>query len=309
MGQPLSIEDPTRTYFITTRTAEARLWLIKNQYLETRILSCLARCQDIHGAIIYAFILMGNHYHLIANFPRANRARFMRDFNSAVARLVGRYVGAHGRRAVWARRYAQQVLGCDEDITHWFLYAAANPVSSGLVEDINEYRSYNSFYDNAAMTVRNYPWIDWSQYLVKKRSNPLLSPDECTRTYQLKYSKIPEFENVPDTEYSSRVHQLLKAREKLYAEERRAAGRGFMGRVALFQQRIGSRPVHSKQSIRASRRPIVLTLFRNLRLALLKQYYLLKDQYIKSSKEYRESATHVRFPSGSYPPPRLAACH
>ena len=88
MAQPLSIESKDWVYFITTRTAGSRLWLVGNQGLENQILGYLGKYQQRYEAEIYGFILMGNHYHLMASFPKMNRALFMRDFNSAVARAV-----------------------------------------------------------------------------------------------------------------------------------------------------------------------------------------------------------------------------
>ena len=147
MSQPLSIENPDWVFLITTRTSGSRLWLVNNKQLLDSILGVLAKYSIKYKAILYGFIVMGNHYHLLAQFPERNKALFMRDFNSALARVVGRYVKQHGRRSVWARRYSCQALTRAEDVRNWFFYVALNPVSSGIVQDVSNYLSYNSFED------------------------------------------------------------------------------------------------------------------------------------------------------------------
>ena len=92
MSRDLSFEDPELTFFITTRTIASRLWFVNNRKLHRKVAAFLAKYQRKFGVILYAFIIMGNHYHLVARFPRGNKAKFLKAFNSIFARLVEKMV-------------------------------------------------------------------------------------------------------------------------------------------------------------------------------------------------------------------------
>ena len=303
MAQPLSIEDPEQTYLITTKTAGSRLWLINNEGLERYILGALARYQEIHGVILYAFVIMGNHYHLLARFPNANRALFMRDFNSAVARLVGRYVKVHGRRSVWARRYSHQVVPRAQDIRHWFYYVGLNPVISGLVRNNRNYPSYNSFYDAASGLERTFSWIDWSAYLLARRSRPEVKPQDYAKDYTLKFSKLPDNKASSDEEYQRELLKELLERQESEIQKRIAQGKGFLGVAKLKAQAVGSLPKNPKTSTRYSFRPLVLTLCGHTKNAYLKSYFYTLRLYNESSRMFRNGNRNIGFPLRTYPPP------
>src|SRR5262249_46352326 len=129
MSQDLSFEHPEFCFFSTTRTMNSRLWFINNMLLVDRILAFLARYQEIYGVIIYGFILMGNHYHLLARFPKGNKAAFFRDFNSIIAKLTGTCAKNFEGGKLWGRRVRSQVVPNPTDIKERFFYAALNPVS------------------------------------------------------------------------------------------------------------------------------------------------------------------------------------
>jgi REP element-mobilizing transposase RayT len=305
MAQPLSIEAPEKRYLITTRTSGSRLWFINNPALEEKILGCLARYREIHEVIIFGFILMGNHYHLLAQFPKGNRAAFMRDFNSATARIIGRYVSEHGRRSVWARRYSKEELPRDEDLMHWFFYLALNPVSSGLLPSINAYPSYNSFFDAIEGRVRTFRWIDWSKYLLKKRHNPNVTPDDFAKEYELSYTRLPNLKELSEAEYKSELLGRLEERTHDLVKERRENGKGFLGLKLLKRQRPGARPKNTKISHRYSFRPLVLTLCRETRSRVLEAYFAILDKYKKASKAFRSGELSADFPRGCYSPQRF----
>lgn len=305
MAQPLSIEDTSWTYLITTRTAGSKLWLVNNPELEKLILGILARYQEIYGVIIYAFVLMGNHYHLLARFPNRNRAPFMRDFNSAVARVIGRYVKAHGRRSVWARRYSYQIVPRNEDILHWFFYIALNPVSSGITRSIREYPSYNSFFDAARGHARKYSWIDWSAYLMKSRYNSSLAPSDFSREYTLRFTRLPGFSDLCDQDYFNKLHTILSERESTIVAQRESQGAGFLGVLKLRSQAAGSTPRTTKTSSRYSFRPLVLSLCPIARRRILDIYFAILERFRQASTAFRSGHLKTVFPSGTYRPPLL----
>jgi REP element-mobilizing transposase RayT len=283
------------------------LWFINNRKLERKVLGVLAKYQEKYEVTIYGFVLMGNHYHLLAKFPKVNRALFMRDFNSAVARLVGRYVGEHGRRSVWARRYSYQVLPRKEDVFHWFYYAALNPVSSGIVRGVDDYPSYNSFSDASRGIAIKYQWIDWSKYLMQRRYSPNLKPEDFTQEYTLQYSRLPGYEDLDQVTYEGLLKRELYQRQSKLVEERLHEKKGFLGLSKLRKQETGAKPLSTKTSTRHSFRPLVLTLCSETKRWFLQIYFGIKELFLKASAGFRAGNLTVDFPKGTYPPPRLAA--
>ena len=102
MAQELRIESPDSHKLITSRTVQSRLWFINNKSLEDEVLGYLAKYQEKYSVILHAFIFQGNHYHLLASYPKCNRAQFMRDFNARFAECTKRHVSEFGEGALFA---------------------------------------------------------------------------------------------------------------------------------------------------------------------------------------------------------------
>jgi REP element-mobilizing transposase RayT len=306
MTQPLSIENKDWIVFITTRTAQSRLWFINNKSLERDILSCLARYQAVYMVEIFGFILMGNHYHLIARFPHENRASFMRDFNAAVARLVSRYYHVKGRRSVWARRYAYQILPEDFDTEHWYLYLVTNPVSSGIVDDIARYPSYCSHQDLVTNRTRSFLWTDWSAYCLAKRTKRSVKLEEFQYRYELYISRLPKHRKLSLSAFAKIMSDKIRSRTFALIAERKKARRGFLGRQLLLLQKIGSFPRTTKESTRQSKRPVVLSVSVEAKKRMLQIYRMIKNQFLYASWLFRSGSFQYKFPPGTYMPTRYA---
>ena len=164
MSQDLSIEHPEYVFFSTTRTMNSRLWFINSPKLQERICAYLAKYQEIYEVIIYAFIIMGNHYHLLARFPKCNKRAFFKDFNSIIALLTDSYVEEFEGGKLWGRRVRSQVVGDASDVMDRFFYTVLNPVGAGICNKISDYTGYNCFHDAAHGINREYEIIDFKDY-------------------------------------------------------------------------------------------------------------------------------------------------
>lgn len=305
MSQPLSIENKEEIAFITSRTAGSKLLLINNKGLEQKILSCLARYQEIYSVVIYGFIIMGNHYHLIAKFPKMNRAIFMRDFNSMTARIISKYANVYGRRSIWGRRYAKQALPRYEDVENWFFYLCLNPISSKLVNNIEDYTSYNSFNDSVNGIEKEYSWLDWTKFMKAKRSNSNISDKHFTSFHKLVFTRLPGYEQMQKHSYINLMGSKLSERSKELVVKFNLVGKRFLGKKNLAKQKLGSIPKNSKISNRYSFRPLVLSLCKKTKSLFLENYFTIYNSYKELSILFRNGNFKIRFPSGTYPPPIL----
>jgi REP element-mobilizing transposase RayT len=303
MAQDISIEYPDKVVFITTRTMRSELWFVNNPKLEERIKAYLAKYAADYGAQLYAFVIMGNHIHIEAKFPNCNRARFMRAFNSIVAALVRMHCENFTEGKLWARRARSQPVPNDEDVENWFFYTALNPVSSGLVERISDYPIYNSFSDAISGITRTFSIVDWTDYNNRKRYNSNLTIKECTHKYELRYERLPGYEQMSRAAYKKLMLKRLEERRIEIIQNRRVEGKGFAGKKVLKKTVPGCRPHSTKKASRHSRRPLVLTLCKVTRAEFLDRYFKLLRWYKEASKLFRSGDLLAQFPPWTYRPP------
>ena len=120
---------------------------MNNPQLDQAILGYCAKYAARYGAHIYALAIEGNHVQMCAKFPQGNRASFMRDFNSSVARAIARLTPEFTGGRPFGRRYSVEFVSGSEDIEDRFFYTVLQPVQDGLVPKIREYPGFNCFHD------------------------------------------------------------------------------------------------------------------------------------------------------------------
>ena len=83
------INFPDALYHVTSRgNGRARIFFDDDD--RRRFLRQLRDNVDTHALMLYAFVLMDNHFHLLARTPRANLSQFMQRLNTSYA-LYARY--------------------------------------------------------------------------------------------------------------------------------------------------------------------------------------------------------------------------
>ena len=71
MARPLRIEDPGAVYHVMARGNRGRA-LFRDDHDRQRFLATLAEACEKTGWRIHAYVLMGNHYHLLVGTPAGN---------------------------------------------------------------------------------------------------------------------------------------------------------------------------------------------------------------------------------------------
>jgi len=300
MGYHPRIESPTLASFQTTRARNSELWFVNNRALEEAILGYAARYTTRYEVRLYALSIEGNHTQQVNHFPHANRAEYMRDFNSAVARAVPRYQQEYSGGRLWARRYSSEFLPGKEDIEEYFFYTVLQPVNDGLVDDIADYPGYNCFEDAVTGREREYKIIKWKQYNDAKRWDPQVSVEEFTEICVLKYTRLPGYEQMTQLEYEATMRKKLKERTAMVVSKR--GKKPSLGVAGLRSVRPGSRPHKTKTSHRYSRRPRVLSRNPERRSVCEAWYFQTHFEYRDCSKRYRNGDLSVVFPTGTYRP-------
>ncbi len=293
--------------FQTTRSRNSELWFVNNKELEEAILGYAARYATRYEVKLYALAIEGNHIQKAAGFPKANRAFFMRDFNSAVARAVPRYQRDYPGGRFWARRYSAEYMAADLDIEDRFFYTVLQPVNDGLVDDIRDYPGYNCFEDAVTGTERQFKVVRWKEYNDARRWNKSVSIDDFTEVCTLKYERVPGYEKLSQAKYVSMMRKKLK--ERTAAIIRARDGKPCAGAALLKETKPGARPKKTKTSGPKDHRPRIYAKNPERRSTAESWYFSIYFEYKGCSKRYRAGEADVVFPAGTYKPPLFTVAH
>ena len=294
------IETDQYATLATVRARNSELWLVNNRRLEEAILGYLAAFTKRYQTKLYAFAIEGNHTHNLSLYPLCNRAAFQRDLNSCMTRAVKRYVPTYPGGSLWARRYSGEFVPGPEDIEEEFFYVVLQPVKDGLVDRISDYPGYNCFHDAVNGIVRKYKVVNWTKYEEAKRWHERVNIKDFTEIVELKYERIPGYEDLSWKEYRELMLKKLEERRLEIISKRE--GKPCMGRTALLATRPGAVPHSTKTSTRTSHRPRVLSVIDERRARVRSWYFSIYWRYKDASKRYRAGEVDVEFPEGTYRP-------
>ncbi|OGR23969.1 MAG: hypothetical protein A2X83_01780 [Desulfuromonadales bacterium GWD2_54_10] len=144
MARPLRIEYPGAFYHVTSRGNEQKD-VFKSQKDREKFLSYLESATERYSAIIHAYCLMSNHYHLLLETPAGNLSQIMRHVNGAYTT----YFNIKRKRAghLFQGRFKAILVEADEYATELSRYIHLNPVRAGIVDRPEEYQwsSYRYF--------------------------------------------------------------------------------------------------------------------------------------------------------------------
>ena len=301
-SQPIRVECTDKAQLITCRTINSALWFVNNRKLEYMLLAYLAKYAEKYGVLLYAFTLVGNHYHMVAKFPLGQRSFFFRDFNARVAQAVKHCVPNYLGGPLFERRYTPQVLLLDEDVENYFLYCALQPVHSGLCERGSDYCDYNSFYDASSQIVRKFKLFNYGRYNAAKRYNSNISRKDFVQEYDLKYERLPGHEALSARDYKLKLQSKLEKRRKDIVHDRSVRNKGFLGRDKLLRVVPGSYPRNSKKG---GMRPLVLSVCREAKNRYLSWYFSVIGEFKSAVAKYRSGEFDVEFPAGTFRPPGM----
>lgn len=137
MARPLRISFPGALYHVTAR-GNAQQPIVRDDVDRSRFVERLAETSERHHVRCYAWVLMGNHYHLLVETPEAN-------VSAAVHHLNGVYSQAFNRRHarvghLFQGRFKSIVVERRVHLLELCRYVVLNPVRAGLVAHPSEWR-------------------------------------------------------------------------------------------------------------------------------------------------------------------------
>ena len=137
MSRPLRIQYPGAVYHIMNR-GRARQSTFVDETDYRAFLDTLAEAHRQWRIEMFAYCLMGNHYHLCLRTPKGNLSRIMRHVDGIYTQRFNR---RHRRDGTLFRgRYKGILIDADEYLKAVVRYIHLNAVAAGLVKMPEEYR-------------------------------------------------------------------------------------------------------------------------------------------------------------------------
>lgn len=154
MARPLRIQYPGAFYHVTSRGNE-RKDIFRSTIDRERFLGYLESATCRYGAVIHAYCLLSNHYHLLLETPLGNLSEIMRHINGAYTT----YFNTKRKRAghLFQGRYKAILVEADAYAAELSRYIHLNPVRAGMVDTPADYRW--SCYPAYIGLVEPAPWL------------------------------------------------------------------------------------------------------------------------------------------------------
>ena len=136
MARPLRIIFPGAFYHVTSRGNEGRN-VFKSRRDREKFAEYLESASQRYKAVIHAYCLMDNHYHLLVETPLGNLPQIMHHINGAYTT----YFNVKRKRSghLFQGRYKAILVAIDEYAKELSRYIHLNPVRAKLVETPEKY--------------------------------------------------------------------------------------------------------------------------------------------------------------------------
>lgn len=159
MARQLRIQYPGAFYHVTCRGNERRKIFFDDND-RYRFVKLLEESLEIYQVILYAYVLMDNHFHLVLQTVRANLSEFMRRFNICYTGWFNYRHNTCGH--LYQGRYKALLVDADNYLLELSRYVHLNPVRVGKLRT----RDYHKRWQY----VKGYQWSSLAGYINAKRA-------------------------------------------------------------------------------------------------------------------------------------------
>ena len=299
MGRPIRNTDPKLIRLVTIRTSEARLFLTPDEELNQIVGGVLAKYREKFEIELFAYVVLGNHIHLLLRAPKGNAWLFGQNVFREVAKRVNWKLGRSG--FFWGRRYDEQITVEDSDALAALLYVATNPVKHGLVQDSRDWPGLCCHQHLLDEKPRVYKFTDYTAYkkakkLAKATGKKVRIADFQT-PYKLLLTPLPQFAELSQGKRVKEMSLLLNGKLDELHKER--GNKPYLGRKAVRQQNPNAVP----ENVSRSPRPLCYTKSLEGKRQYMEWYFGWLEWYRAASRDYRRGFLGVEFPPHSLRPP------
>lgn len=137
MPRPQLIRSELHPYHVTNRCNNKEFFPLPLDEVWKIMLAELKRMQVEHRLAVHAFVLMGNHFHLLCQTPEGNLDQIMQRFMRNTSVMIS--TRANLQNHLWGGRYKWSII---ESQTHYYQvyrYIYQNPLRAGIVSKVQDY--------------------------------------------------------------------------------------------------------------------------------------------------------------------------
>lgn len=142
MARAKAIQQSEYPYHITGRCINREWFQLPMEEVWRIFSEELKKTHEDKKLQIHAFVLMTNHYHLLASTPEANISQCMHQFMHATSKRLTR--AGNRINQTYAGRHYKTILQSHFYYLNTYKYIYRNPVDAGLSEKAEDY-SYSTF--------------------------------------------------------------------------------------------------------------------------------------------------------------------
>ena len=187
MARPLRIEYPGAYYHVMNRGLNRQRIFAEDKDRQN-FLDLIGEVHRLWKVEIYAYCLMGNHYHLLLRTALGNLSRVMRHVDGIYTQ---RYNRMHHRDGPLFRgRYKAILVDADEYLLSVARYIHHNPKQAGIVSAIGNYR-----------------WSSHGGYLNYKKAPEWLNTEEVLSILGRGRSRIEQYKKYMDSAVEKEIKE------------------------------------------------------------------------------------------------------
>jgi REP element-mobilizing transposase RayT len=267
--------------------------LVPTETTTMALLFHLAECAVRYGVPIHEYCFMSNHYHLVLTDPRGRLPDFMRDFNSAVARVLNDVAGARENVFSTERPCMVRSVGDPEEIAQSLMdrcvYTLANPVEAGLVRRAKEWPGATSWS------------LEYGWPITVKRPGLKFYGKKRPKELQLVLTRPPGVDaSMSDAEVRELIRARVREKEAEVLERHHKEGTGFVGAAAVRAQSRLAKPSTPHGKGVKDVKPTVSARSKWHAIAAKQQVSEFTIRYRKALTAWKAGDRDVVFPYGTW---------
>jgi putative transposase len=144
MPRALLIRSDTHPYHVVARCNNKVFFPIPLDTVWSLMLKELKTCHEDHHLAIHAFVLMGNHFHLLCHTPKANLDQIMQRFlRQTSIKINSKRTGINH---LWGNRYKWSLIQSQNHYYQVYRYIFQNPLRANICKRVEDY-PYSSLHD------------------------------------------------------------------------------------------------------------------------------------------------------------------
>jgi REP element-mobilizing transposase RayT len=198
-------------YFVTVRTAQARLLLTPSPQVNAVFGGVLARAVERAGVQLHGYVVLSNHLHLLVTARGNSLSSFMQYLLCNVSRKVGRLVDWSG--SMWHRRFSAEPVLDDAAADGRLRYILSHGVKEGLVRRPEEWPGLSclaQLRDGGTQTHMFFRWAQrWESGALVDGGEDRWSP-RWAEEVRLTLTPLPHWRELSDVQRQARVDELVR---------------------------------------------------------------------------------------------------